>query len=185
MVAVKERSLVCGSSIHDDLTNLVIDQIDTLLTLCVQIIISGICPDFEVLVSDGQRIKDGITSVVVVAPSARNERVFMHFWDLESELIHGVDLVHLDWILLSSLEGTFGKVECQLIVAMGIESDVVLVSGPIVGVSVYLSIVNAIISSVEFLKHSINTEVSGNVFQILLIFCHIEEAAEIKVTDQV
>lgn len=72
-------------------------------------------------------------------------------------------MIHLESILLGSFERTFGKVECQLIVAMGIQSDVVFVSGPIVRVSVYVSIVNTIVSSVKFFKHPINTEVSGNV----------------------
>jgi len=112
VVVVKECSLFCGSSIHDDSINLVIDQIDTLLTLSIQIIVSGICPDFEVSVGNGQRIKNIITSVVIVSHSARNERVFLNFWDHESKLVVGVDLVHLERILLGSFEGAFGKVEC-------------------------------------------------------------------------
>ena len=120
VIAVEERSLFGGSSIHDDSVNLGIDQVDTLLTLGIQCIVGGICPDFEISASGVQRIKDVFASVVIVRHSARNERIFLHFWDLESKLVVGVDLIHLERILLGSLEGAFSKVKCELIVPMRI-----------------------------------------------------------------
>jgi hypothetical protein len=185
VIAVEERSLFGGSSIHDDGINLVIDQVDTLLTLRVQFIVSGICPDFEVSICGVQRIEDVIASVVIVTQSARNERIFLHFWDLESKLVVGVDLIHLESILLSSLEGAFSKVECELIIPMRIKSNVIFVSRPVIAISVYVRIKNTIVSSIEFLKHPIEADVSGNVFEVLLIFSHIEEGALEVILDEV
>ena len=83
------------------------------------------------------------------------------------------------------MEGAFSKVECELIVPMRIKSNVVFVSRPVIAISVYVRIKNTIVSSIEFLKHPIEADVSGNVFEVLLIFRHIEEGALEVILDEV
>lgn len=59
---------------------------------------------------------------------------------------------------------------------MRIESNIIVIGGPIEKIAIYAVIINRVTSAVEFFKHSEYLQVSSYVFCVFLICGHVEEA---------
>lgn len=94
----------------------------------------------------------------------------------QPELVIGRSLVQLVRGLFCSQENTIRQIEGQLVITMGIEGHIVVVSCPVEKVSVYSVVIHREASSIEYFKHSENLKVSSHVFGVFLICGHIEKA---------